>query len=425
MTTFFRNLILGDSISSSEYAVYKRSQLVATLCFISLCIGLFYLIASFLIVDRLSWKYIAVIVVALICIALNRQGKSTLAMSIQLIKGNIAIFYFACIAPNQLGVNLLFISCSLGAFAFFGYRQRTVAFLFMAFSSCLFLISYYGFADQTNRHVNIFYVFNFFSAVSVSALVIYFIFRLNYHSEVQLTKKNDELMKANHELDRFVYSASHDLQAPLSSMLGLIEITQQAKDPKELELCLSMMKVRVNDLDQFVKEVIDYSRNSRQEISTENFNLLKLVTEIVEGLRFTQGFEGIRIQYEIGDHLYMISDRARIKIILSNLIGNAMKYQDNAKAEKKVVISALLKSADWYITIQDNGIGISSVHRDKIFNMFFRASEKSSGSGLGLYIVQETAIKLSGSVHVESEQGKGSLFTVTIPEKIPTQEKPI
>ena len=137
--------------------------------------------------------------------------------------------------------------------------------------------------------------------------------------------------------------------------------------------------------------------------------------EVVEGLKFTEGFQAIQVHYDASGEQRVRTDRGRLKIILSNLVGNAMKYQDQKKTDKTVFILAKQQKSEWQISIRDNGIGIEPAYKDKIFTMFFRASEKSSGSGLGLYIVQETALKLGGAVSVESEPGVGSVFTVTFP----------
>ena len=417
MTTFFRNLIVTNSQASGDYKAYRRSLVVGIICLVSLTIGVFYLIVNFNLSGRVRWQYLVIIIIALVCIVLNRQGKSTLAMSLQLIVGNVAIFYFATFISNRMGTHLFFISCSLSALAYFGYQQRVLAYLFLILSLSLFLFAYFGFSNATEKSTNIYYVFNFFTTMLVSALVVYFIFNLNHHAEAQLREKNDMLTKANHELDKFVYSASHDLQAPLSSLLGLIEITQQAKDSQEANRCLDMMKVRINDLDQFIKEVIDYSRNSRQTISIEKFDVTELAREVVAALQFTQGFSDILVDYEIATSQQMWTDRARLKIILSNLIGNAMKYHDPDKAEKRISISFKAQENAWHLMVEDNGIGIAPEYKDKVFNMFFRASEKSSGSGLGLYIVQETLLKLGALVSVESTLGRGSVFTVIFPAR--------
>ncbi|MGC4022745.1 MAG: HAMP domain-containing sensor histidine kinase [Cyclobacteriaceae bacterium] len=175
------------------------------------------------------------------------------------------------------------------------------------------------------------------------------------------------------------------------------------------------MKARVADLDSFIKEIIDYSRNARQEVRLENFNLYELVEEVAEGLKFGNGMEKILIQYSIPQNLNVTTDRSRLKVVLNNLIGNALKYSNPRHDEPTVFVKAGVDDKNLRVQIEDNGIGISDEHLPKIFEMFYRASEKSQGSGLGLYIVKETLDKLKGKIQVRSSHGHGSVFTVEVP----------
>jgi signal transduction histidine kinase len=111
----------------------------------------------------------------------------------------------------------------------------------------------------------------------------------------------------------------------------------------------------------------------------------------------------------------MITDKGRVKIILTNIIANAIKYH-NPRCEKQLIGISVDQENDHYLMkIEDNGMGISEESKSRIFEMFFRASEKSSGSGLGLYIVKEIVQRMGGSIHVESTLGQGSSFIIQFP----------
>lgn len=110
-----------------------------------------------------------------------------------------------------------------------------------------------------------------------------------------------------------------------------------------------------------------------------------------------------------------VSDKRRVNVVLNNLISNAIKYQDLLKKDSFVKIDIQTSKEHVIIEVKDNGIGMTEVAKGKIFEMFYRASKQSTGSGLGLYIVKETIDKLSASITVESEKGVGSKFTVIIP----------
>jgi signal transduction histidine kinase len=105
----------------------------------------------------------------------------------------------------------------------------------------------------------------------------------------------------------------------------------------------------------------------------------------------------------------------RLKIVLSNLIDNSLKYSDINKGKSFIRIEAAEDNEAKLILVKDNGVGIDQLYIDKIFNMFYRASERSKGSGLGLYIVKETLNKINGSIQVQSILGSGTTFVVSLP----------
>ena len=234
-------------------------------------------------------------------------------------------------------------------------------------------------------------------------------------AEEQILEQNELLAKANAELDRFVYSVSHDLRAPLSSVRGLIAIAERSHDISELKSYLGMMHDRVNALEKFIRDIIDYSRNSRLEVVRESVNLNELIHEVRESLRFTDEMNSVQVISGIPEAMVIQSDKLRLKIILNNLLSNALKYHDPGKANSFVSLHVEHHDGQIRIIMEDNGIGIDPRLLPRVFQMFYRASENSRGSGLGLYIARETAIKLGGTITVESELGRGTSFRLDIP----------
>jgi signal transduction histidine kinase len=245
-----------------------------------------------------------------------------------------------------------------------------------------------------------------------SIAIVYFLLDVNHHSEKEILKKNEQLEKANTELDRFVYGASHDLKAPLSSLLGLIEIAKI--DQKEISHYLLLMQDRIHNMEGFISDIISYSRNSGMEVVNQTESLKKIAIEIVDGLMFADHARRIHIENKIAASINVHTDLPRLKVVLTNLVSNALKYCDERKENSFIRIEASQNEHATVISVTDNGIGIGDQHHDKIFNMFYRASEKSKGSGLGLYIVKETLLKINGSIKVESALGIGTTFTVTL-----------
>jgi PAS domain S-box-containing protein len=234
-------------------------------------------------------------------------------------------------------------------------------------------------------------------------------------AEQKIILQNELLAKTNAELDRFVYSTSHDLKSPLSSLLGLITIAEKTENPEEINACLGMMKDRIRSMESFIKEITDYSRNARLSVKQEPVQIFPLIHEIVENLRFSEGAENIFVRYNIPPDMNMKTDENRFKVVINNLIGNSIKYYDDKKENPFISIEAARKENMIHISVEDNGIGIAPEHQEKIFDMFYRASEKSQGSGLGLYIVKETIEKLRGKVQVNSVPGKGTSFMMQFP----------
>jgi PAS domain S-box-containing protein len=234
-------------------------------------------------------------------------------------------------------------------------------------------------------------------------------------AEDKIKKQKDLLEKANAELDRFVYITSHDLKAPLLSIQGLINLAEISDDKAEIDHCLRMMKERVKGLENFISDIINYSRNVRAGIIKEELNLKNIVKSIVNELLYMKDVEKLKFNINIDPELTILSDEKRLSVILKNLIFNAVKYHNYDQEHPEIWIEAENLKNRVKIKIRDNGEGIRKELLDKIFEMFYRASEKSNGSGLGLYIVKEMTSKLNGTVEVDSTYGKGSLFTITLP----------
>jgi PAS domain S-box-containing protein len=235
-------------------------------------------------------------------------------------------------------------------------------------------------------------------------------------SEENLRNANLLLIKTNKELDRFVYSASHDLKAPLSSLLGLINVIE-LDNPSNLHMYLDKMRVSIHKLDAFIKEIIDYSYNSSKKAVNEEVNLKELFDESYEQYKYLSNATKINLITDWNQKKPVFSDPRRIKIILNNLVSNAIMYSNPEVDEPYIKVSTETVDNHCVLTIEDNGIGIGSEHLNKIFEMFYRGTDISGGSGLGLYIVKETIAKLQGNISVNSEKNKGTTFKITLPNQ--------
>lgn len=237
-------------------------------------------------------------------------------------------------------------------------------------------------------------------------------------AEQLLQAKNRDLRKTNEELDRFVYSTSHDLKAPLCSMLGLIHIADISKNRDEQKHCMAQMKERVETLNGFIEDIISYSRNSRLNVMPEDVPVNKMIDKILDGLEYFEHKRNISIVKCFPKDLVISTDASRLRIIMNNLIANAIKYHRIDQGNPYINITADVFDKVVQISVEDNGNGIEDDYKESIFNMFYRASENSDGSGLGLYIAREMVEKMNGQITVQSEFGQGSKFTIVLPNYI-------
>lgn len=242
---------------------------------------------------------------------------------------------------------------------------------------------------------------------------------LNFHDVTERKNTEIQLLNTNFELDSFVYRASHDMKAPLRSVMGLINITKrESKDNAELLQYLHMMEVSIVKLDNFLKDLTSFVRNSRQEISPEEVNFEEVINESLNSLKFIENAHIIAIVKNLDLKFKFFSDSGRISTIINNLLSNSFKYHKNIENESYIKINITVGKEYATIVIEDNGNGIDKKYQSKIFEMFYRASEKSYGSGLGLYIVKMAVTKLNGTIELVSEPGEKTIFTVTLPNLI-------
>ena len=140
-------------------------------------------------------------------------------------------------------------------------------------------------------------------------------------------------------------------------------------------------------------------------------------------MQFMPGYDRIRKEIFIHGDRQFFSDHYRLSLILNNLISNAIKYSDPKKDESFINISIELDTEQASLIFRDNGIGIDNAYIQKVFNMFFRATETNEGAGLGLYIVKEAVEKLCGTIQLESQPGKGTTFRIALPNLIHQSKK--
>ncbi len=228
----------------------------------------------------------------------------------------------------------------------------------------------------------------------------------------------EELTKTNKELDQFVYSVSHDLRAPIASILGLLNLAEPEDNLDAIHQYLALMRNSIVRMDRFIHNLISYSQTNRLENFPEPVDFKSLADEIASSLRYLPGAFEIDFIQEYHEQHPFNTDKPKLKIILTNLLSNSIQYHRLEQEKPFIRLSATSNEKEAVIRVEDNGQGIEEEHHSKVFDMFFRGNARSSGNGLGLYITRETCKKLGGDLSFVSSPNEGTTFTLTLPNSI-------
>jgi signal transduction histidine kinase len=364
-----------------------------------------------------------------LCLILCRKGYFSVAKILLLSIGNGVVVVFSSLKPAIPGPFLFFIAGCLMAFALFGWHERVKAFLFVGLSFALMFfdrfsdISFVPDIVFTQEYIMKSFFNNLTITCVASVLIVYFLMNVNNQvensvreQELKTQEKNAELLKVNQELDRFIYSASHDLRAPLKSIQGLINLSDHTTNLTEIKQYHKLMNDRLIGLENVLNNILDYSRNAKSELMIQPVAIHPVVEQALVDLQYSDEARNIKVNTNVPEGLTLRTDAIRFAIVVNNLISNAFKYSDHRKETPTVSVNAQRVNGHLHLSVEDNGEGIGEEQQQKIFSMFYRASNKSSGSGLGLYLVKETVERLGGTIEVESTVGKGSVFKVKIPD---------
>lgn len=237
-------------------------------------------------------------------------------------------------------------------------------------------------------------------------------------SEERLKKQNAELEKVNHELDQFVYSASHNLRAPLLSVKGLLSLIElDDTDASTRKRFIGEIYKSIQRLDATIKDIIDYSKNARLDLMPVHIDLEALIQNTHEDLKFYEN-NSVLVELQVNKSSDFYSDERRLKSIIHNILSNSVKYSDPAKETSRLCIEINVDSQNCALIFSDNGKGISPENQSRVFEMFYRGTTERSGSGLGLYIVKEMTERIGGTIQLQSTLGEGTTITLTLPNLI-------
>ena len=236
--------------------------------------------------------------------------------------------------------------------------------------------------------------------------------------KIDITRRKEAeeaLEERNEELNTFIYKSSHDLRAPLASILGLINVSEMEVKDAEAAKYFSLIKDRILTQDKILSELLRVSRIYGIVLKPELLHPGTTIKEIIESSESSEEAANIRFKFK-DDHKKKIkTDTLLFMSIVQNIVSNAIQYKNTAVKKPHVRVKVTSMKSGINILVEDNGMGIEEEVQPHIYNMFYRGHEKAQGSGLGLYITKKAVEKLGGNIKLSSTEGKGSAFTVFLP----------
>ncbi len=239
------------------------------------------------------------------------------------------------------------------------------------------------------------------------------IYRLEKDTKSQLDYL-EVVQKKNTELDSFFYRVSHDLKGPISSLIGLNRLIEKEDFDGEALAYFNMYKKLTMRTDSIVMDLINITRISSNRIVPVQIDFVKLIEECIDSYAYFDNFNRIEFRVDVDKSVFFKSEWVIVNTILQNLIENAIKYMRPDCLQPYVSIKVYMEDDFLFVSVSDNGQGISEDNQARIFEMFFRSNEKADGSGLGLYILKRAVERLQGTVTLKSTLGSGSIFIVRV-----------
>ena len=234
------------------------------------------------------------------------------------------------------------------------------------------------------------------------------------HMADELSKNISLLKRSNEELDQFAHIVSHDMKSPLrgiSNVVSWIEEDHKQELSPKVDQYLHIIRERIVRGENLIEGILSYARVGKEELEKETIDLNQLVGEIVENFSADRN-----IKVEVATLPIVYSEKFLLFQLFSNLIGNAIKYNDKEMGVVKVYCEEHLTEYEFFV--EDNGMGIAAPYHKKIFTIFQTLSDKdtSTSTGVGLAIVKKILDGKKKAIQLRSEPGKGSVFSFTWPK---------
>lgn len=238
-----------------------------------------------------------------------------------------------------------------------------------------------------------------------------------YKANSMLELKNHQLQLAYEELDKFAYTVSHDLRDPLLSVHTAIKIGLGINDIGRIYDLLFLMNTSLISLEAYINNLSEYYLLRRGELLLSKIDFNAIMKNIRKFYEISIQNQKLSFEVTVEQNGEFWSDKTVLELVIHNLLSNAFKYQKKDSTQQIIRIFIRSSNKEASIMVNDNGIGIAEENFENLFSLFYRASNQSKGSGLGLFNVQQALLKLKGTIKVESKINIGTTFTVHIPGK--------
>ncbi|QXZ15960.1 response regulator [Pseudomonas sp. AO-1] len=258
--------------------------------------------------------------------------------------------------------------------------------------------------------------------------------REQHQAMAQLIQTREEAEKANNAKSDFLAMMSHELRTPMNGVLGMLQLLETTDMTEEQIEYAALASESTEHLLKVINDILDFSRIERSELELEHipFNLADLIGACAQSFQHSAVQRGLDLNLRIPEDMRALQvqgDPTRIRQILVNLVGNALKFTERGRVSIEAQWQSLDHELLWFTcSVRDSGIGISSESLELMFNAFQQAdssiSRRYGGTGLGLPIARTLAERMGGTLRAQSEEGLGSVFTLEIPLALYKQSLP-
>ena len=245
------------------------------------------------------------------------------------------------------------------------------------------------------------------------SLTIGALFVLNLHSNRKLRTSNERLSSANQSMEELTYAVAHDLKSPLRNIAQLSDLlSMNHNDCEERKELAALMRERTTRIQNHITGLLTYARDTSSASPPEPIPLRTFIEELIDTLDVPRNVTCCFV----GQDATIVAQRQLLTLAIQNLLTNAVRSAAKRKHGRVTVSIPSLPPQE--ILVEDNGIGIHPDQRENIFQMFstLEPAYSDGGSGIGLAVVKRVVENWNGSIQVESEEGKGARFRITLPK---------